>query len=158
MGSVNKVIIVGNLGADPEVRYMDSGEAVCGFSVATSESWTDKAGEKQERTEWHKVSVFNKLAVLCGEYLAKGRKVYVEGKIQTRQWEDKDGATRRTTEIKAREVTFLSARSEAQPQQPQQQPQQQQIPQTRPASNGGGGGRGRRDLPSPHKYDDGAAF
>ena len=146
MGSVNKVIVVGNLGADPEVRYLDSGDAVCGFSVATSESWNDKAGEKQERTEWHKVSVFGKLAELCGEYLAKGRKVYVEGKIQTRQWEDKEGATRRTTEIKAREVKFLSARNEAQP----QQPQQQQIPHTRPVSNKGGGGQ---LLPSPHAYD-----
>ena len=108
MGSVNKVIIVGNLGSDPEVRYLDSGNAVASFSVATSESWVDKGGEKTEKTEWHRIVVWGKLAELCGEYLTKGRQVYVEGRIESRKWHDNDGAERISFEIKAREVTFLS--------------------------------------------------
>jgi len=113
MSGVNKVIIIGNLGKDPEVRHTPQGIAVASFSVATSESWNDKSsGEKQERTEWHRIVVWNKLAELCGKYLAKGRKVYVEGKLQTRSWEDKEGQKRYTTEIVANTVQFLSSTQE----------------------------------------------
>ena len=105
--SVNKVILVGRLGQNPEVRYTPSGAAVANFSVATNESWTDKSGQKQERTEWHKVVVWGKLAELCSQYLAKGRQVYLEGRLQTRQWQDKDGQTKYTTEIQAQTVQFL---------------------------------------------------
>src|SRR5689334_11117910 len=105
--SVNKVILVGRLGQNPEVRYTPSGAAVANFSVATNESWTDKSGQKQERTEWHKVVVWGKLAELCNQFLAKGRQVYLEGRLQTRQWQDKDGQTKYTTEIQAQTVQFL---------------------------------------------------
>src|SRR4051812_28146007 len=105
--SVNKVILVGRLGQNPEVRYTPSGAAVANFSLATNESWTDKAGQKQERTEWHRVVVWGKLAELCNQYLAKGRQVYLEGRLQTRQWQDKDGQTKYTTEVQAQTVQFL---------------------------------------------------
>src|SRR3954471_18622824 len=105
--SVNKVILVGRLGQNPEVRYTPSGAAVANFSVATNESWTDKSGQKQERTEWHKVVVWGKLAELCGQYLTKGRQCYLEGRLQTRQWQDKDGQTKYTTEVQAQTVQFL---------------------------------------------------
>lgn len=107
--SVNKVILVGRLGQAPEVRFTPSGMAVANFSVATNESWTDKTGKKQERTEWHKVVVWGKLAELCQQYLAKGRQVYLEGRLQTRQWQDKENQTRYTTEIQAQTVQFLGA-------------------------------------------------
>jgi single-strand DNA-binding protein len=106
--SVNKAIIVGNLGKEPEVNYTQSGTAVCNLSVATNEKWKDKSGEQQERTEWHRVTVFGNQAENCGKYLAKGRQVYVEGRIQTKKWEDNDGNTRYTTEIVAHSVQFLS--------------------------------------------------
>ncbi len=112
-GSVNKVILIGHLGADPEIRYTPSGQPVANFRLATSESWNDKSGQRQERTEWHRIVVWGKLAELCGEYLAKGRQVYVEGRIQTRQWDDRDGNKRYTTEVQAREVTFLGGRGDA---------------------------------------------
>jgi single-strand DNA-binding protein len=105
--SVNKVILVGRLGQNPEVRYTPSGAAVANFSVATNESWTDKSGQKQEKTEWHKVVVWGKLAELCNQYLIKGRQVYLEGRLQTRQWQDKDGQTKYTTEVQAQTVQFL---------------------------------------------------
>src|SRR2546423_1952161 len=105
--SVNKVILVGRLGQNPEVRYTPSGAAVANFSVATNESWVDKQGQKQERTEWHRVVVWGKLAELCGQYLTKGRQAYVEGRLQTRQWQDKDGQTKYTTEVQAQTVQFL---------------------------------------------------
>lgn len=107
MSSVNKAIIVGNLGDDPEIRYSTNGDAIANLSVATSESWKDKNGEKQERTEWHRISAFGKLAEIIGEYLSKGSKVYIEGKIQTRKWQDKDGVDRYTTEIIAKEMVML---------------------------------------------------
>ncbi|OGQ36776.1 MAG: single-stranded DNA-binding protein [Deltaproteobacteria bacterium RIFCSPHIGHO2_12_FULL_43_9] len=107
MAGVNKVIVLGNLGANPEVRFTPSGSAVSNFTVATSESWNDKGGERKERTEWHKVVVWGKLAELCGEYLAKGRQVYLEGRLQTRSWDDKEGVKRYTTEIVAQTVQFL---------------------------------------------------
>jgi len=103
-GSVNKVILVGNLGRDPEVRYTPSGQAVANFTVATNEAWTDKAGQKQERTEWHRVVVWGKSAENCGEYLSKGRQVFVEGRLQTREWTNKEGAKQYTTEIVANPV------------------------------------------------------
>jgi single-strand DNA-binding protein len=107
MAGVNKVILVGNLGQDPEIRYMADGTAVTNFSLATSETWKDKqTGEKKERTEWHRVVAWRQLGELCGKYLAKGRQVYIEGKLQTRSWE-KDGVTRYTTEIVASEVQFI---------------------------------------------------
>ena len=101
MASVNKAIIVGNLGKDPEVRYTASGDAICNITVATSDTWKDKeTGEKKEATEWHRISFFGKLAEIAGEYLKKGSSVYVEGSIRTRKWTDKDGQDRYTTEIR----------------------------------------------------------
>ncbi len=113
MAGINKVILVGRLGSDPEVRYTPDGTAVANFSIATSDEWTDKAtGEKKERTEWHRVVAWRKLGEICGEYLSKGRQVYVEGKLQTRSWE-KDGVTRYSTEIIASDVQFLGGRNAA---------------------------------------------
>jgi single-strand DNA-binding protein len=111
MASVNKVILVGNLGRDPEMRYMPSGDAVANFSVATTDSWKDKNGQKQERTEWHRISMFGKLAEIAGEYLKKGSSVYVEGRLQTREWTDKEGVARKTTEIVADRMQMLGGRS-----------------------------------------------
>ncbi len=105
--SVNKVILLGRLGQDPELKYTPSGSAVCNFSVATSENWMDKAGQKQERTEWHRIVVWGKLAELCNQYLSKGRQVFLEGKVQTRSWDDKEGTKRYTTEIMASTVQFI---------------------------------------------------
>ena len=111
MASVNKAIIIGNLGKDPEVRYTASGEAICNITVATSESWKDKqTGEKKELTEWHRISFFGKLAEICGQYLKKGSQVYVEGSIRTRKWTDKEGQERYTTEIKGDQMTMLGSR------------------------------------------------
>ena len=104
---VNKVLLIGRLGTDPEVRYTSNGGAVANFNLATNESWTDKQGQKQEKTEWHRIVVWGKLAELCGQYLSKGRQVFVEGKLQTRDWTDKEGAKRYTTEIVAQSVQFL---------------------------------------------------
>lgn len=112
MASVNKAIIVGNLGRDPEVRYTPSGTAVTKFSVATTDRRKDKDGNFQEYTEWHRVTTFGRTAEVCGEYLAKGRSVYVEGEIRTSSWEDKEGNKRYTTEIIGRTVQFLSPRGE----------------------------------------------
>jgi single-strand DNA-binding protein len=106
-GGVNKVILIGNLGVDPEVRFTPGGQAVANFRVATNDSWTDKAGQKQERTEWHRIVVWGKLAELCGEYLKKGRQCYVEGRLQTREWTDKEGKKNWTTETVANTVQFL---------------------------------------------------
>ena len=112
MASVNKVIIVGNLGRDPETRYNPEGGAITNISVATTEQWKDKAsGEKQERTEWHRVVFFNRLAEIAGEYLKKGSQVYVEGALRTRKWQDKEGKERYTTEIVAERMQMLGSRS-----------------------------------------------
>lgn len=111
---VNKVILVGNLGQDPEVRYMPNGNAVTNITVATSESWNDKqTGERQDKTEWHRVVMFRKLAEIAGEYLKKGSQVYLEGKLQTRKWQDNNGNDRYTTEIVANEMQMLGGRSGA---------------------------------------------
>lgn len=110
MASVNKVIIVGNLGRDPEVRYLPEGGAVANISVATTDTWKDKSGEKQERTEWHRVAFFGKLAEIVGEYLKKGSQVYVEGALRTRKWQDKEGKDRYSTEIIADQMQMLDSR------------------------------------------------
>lgn len=107
--SVNKVILIGRLGQNPEVRYTPSGAAVANFSIATQENWNDKAGQKQEKTEWHRIVVWGKTAENCSQYLTKGRQVYVEGRLQTRQWQDKDGQTKYTTEVQAQTVQFLGS-------------------------------------------------
>ena len=114
MASVNKVILVGNLGADPEVRYMSNGEAVANVRLATTESWKDKnSGEKWEVTEWHRVVFYRKLAEIVGQYLKKGSSVYIEGRIRTRKWQDKEGQERYTTEIEATEMQMLGGRQSA---------------------------------------------
>jgi single-strand DNA-binding protein len=107
---VNKVILVGRLGADPEVRFMQDGTQVTSFRIATDEQWKDKSGEKVQRTEWHRVVTFRKLAEICGNYLTKGKLVYLEGKLQTRSWEDKEGQKRFTTEIVASNMQMLDSR------------------------------------------------
>lgn len=162
MASVNKVIILGNLGADPEVRYTPSGAAVCTLSVATSRNWKDKqSGERQEETEWHRVVMYDKLAEVAGEYLRKGRPVYVEGRLKTRKWQDKEGIDRYTTEIVCEQMQLLGGRDEGdtgasrqggrdrrdgsgepqreqrtQRQQPQQPQREQRQPQRQPQQTG----------------------
>ena len=112
---LNKVMLIGNLGKDPEVRYTPGGQAVANFNIATNEAWTDKSGQKQERTEWHRIVVWGKVAELCGEYLSKGRQVYIEGRLQTRQWQDQQGQKRYTTEVVAQRVQMLGGRGERPP-------------------------------------------
>jgi single-strand DNA-binding protein len=112
MAGVNKAILIGNLGKDPELRYTPGGQAVASFSLATGEKWRDKDGVMQDRTEWHNIVVWGRQAEIAKEYLAKGRQVYVEGRIQTRSWEDKDGNKRYTTEIVAQKLSFLGSRGD----------------------------------------------
>ena len=109
-GGLNKAILIGNLGKDPEIRYTPSGLGIANFNIATSETWTTKEGQKETRTEWHRIVAFGKLAEICGEYLSKGKQVYIEGRIQTRDWEDKDGVKRYTTEIIASQMLMLGSR------------------------------------------------
>lgn len=138
-GGVNKVILVGNLGADPDMRYTPSGQGVCELRVATSESWNDKNGQRQERTEWHRIVVWGKRAEVCSKYLSKGRQVYVEGRIQTRTYDDKDGNKRYITEIIAADVQFLGGGG-------------------REGEKGGGRSGGRTDeAPPPSDADFGGA-
>lgn len=171
---INKVILVGNLGQDPETRYMPSGGAVTNVTIATSETWKDKdTGQPQERTEWHRVVFFNRLAEIAGEFLKKGSKVYVEGSLRTRKWQ-KDGVDHYTTEIVAAEMQMLDGRPadggqqqggyqqqrpQQQPQQqrPQQQPPQQQPPQQRrgsPSAPQHGYGPGQQSSQPPTGFDD----
>src|SRR5258708_39512825 len=110
MASVNKVILIGNLGADPETRYLPSGDAVANIRIATTEVWKDKGGEKQEHTEWHRIAFFGKLAEMAGEYLKKGSPVYIEGRIRTRKWQDKEGQDKYSTEIVADRMQMLGGR------------------------------------------------
>jgi len=143
---VNKVIIVGNLGQDPETRYMPSGSAVTNFTVATNESWKDKqTGEQKDRTEWHRVAMFNRLAEIAAEYLRKGSQVYIEGKLRTRKWQGKDGNDRYTTEIIADEMQMLGSRGGS-----------------GGGNFGGGGGQGGSDKappqPGPDDFDDDIPF
>lgn len=139
MASVNKVILVGNLGADPETRYAPSGDAICNIRIATTDTWRDKtSGEKREATEWHRVVFFGKLAEIAGQYLKKGRSVYVEGRLQTRKWQDKEGRDQYTTEIRADQMQMLGGQSDGAQQAPRQHaPRQQQS-----APSGGGGQSG----------------
>lgn len=130
MASVNKVILIGNLGADPETRYLPSGDAVTNIRIATTDSWKDKSGEKQEHTEWHRVAFFGKVAEIAGEYLKKGSPVYVEGRIRTRKWQDKEGQERFSTEIVADRMQLLGGRGSA-------------------GGAGGGGGEGMMREPVP---------
>jgi single-strand DNA-binding protein len=118
---LNKVILIGRLGRDPEVRYMPNGEAVCNFSVATSESWKDKNGQRQEATEWHNVTMYRKLAEIAGQYLTKGSQVYLEGKIQSRKYQGKDGIERTAYEIIANEMKMLGGNDQATQEQPKRQ-------------------------------------
>ncbi|CAG0990784.1 Single-stranded DNA-binding protein [Burkholderiales bacterium] len=110
MASINKVILIGNLGRDPEVRYLPNGDAVTNISVATTDTWKDKEGNKQEKTEWHRVTFYRRLAEIAGEYLKKGSQIYVEGRLETRKWQDKEGQDRYTTEIIASEMKMLGSR------------------------------------------------
>ena len=112
MSGVNKVIVLGFLGSDPEVRTVSSGNTVTRLSVATSENWTDREGQKQERTEWHRVVVWGKQAEICGKYLSKGRQIYVEGRLQTRSWEDAQGQKKYTTEVVANNIQFLGPQTQ----------------------------------------------
>jgi single-strand DNA-binding protein len=112
MSSLNKVMLIGRLGKDPEIRYTPDGAPVANFSLATSDFWTDKGGTRQERTEWHNIVAWNKLADLAKRYLAKGRQVFVEGRIRTREWDDKDGNKRRTTEVIASAIVLIGSRPE----------------------------------------------
>jgi single-strand DNA-binding protein len=111
-GSVNKVILIGHLGADPEIRYTQGGAPVANLRIATNENWTNKNGQKEERTEWHRVVAWSKLAELAGQYLTKGRQIYIEGRLQTRSWDDKEGNKRYATEIVATNITFLGGTAE----------------------------------------------
>ncbi|MCG6200540.1 single-stranded DNA-binding protein [Psychromonas antarctica] len=113
--SINKVILIGNLGKDPEMRYMPNGNAVANLAIATTESWKDKqTGERKDKTEWHRLTVFNRLGEMCGEYLKKGAKIYVEGKLQTRKWQGQDGQDRFTTEVVVDEIQMMDSRNPAQ--------------------------------------------
>ncbi|WP_250647683.1 single-stranded DNA-binding protein [Sessilibacter corallicola] len=142
---INKVILVGNCGQDPEVRYMPNGNPVANISIATSESWKDKqTGQPQEKTEWHRVVFFNRLAEIAGEYLRKGSQVYIEGSLRTRKWQDQSGQDRYTTEVVASEMQMLGGKSEqgssqSQPQQPQQQSSPQNNQNSYAAAHGGEG-------------------
>ena len=111
-GGVNKVILIGNIGADPELRYTPSETAVTNFNMATNENWTDKSGDRQEKTEWHRIVVWGRLAEICNQYLKKGSKVYIEGRLQTRSWEGQDGQKRYTTEVVARDMQMLDSRED----------------------------------------------
>ena len=114
MAGVNKVILIGNLGRDPEIRYTPDGTAVANFSIATSREWSDRnTGEKKKQVEWHRIVAFRRLAEICGEYLSKGSQIYIEGHLQTREWDDKDGNKRYTTEIVANQMQMLGSRSSA---------------------------------------------
>ena len=154
MAGVNKVILVGNLGKDPETRYMPSGKPVTSFSIATSESWTDRqSGDKQERTEWHNIVLFDKLAEIAAEYLRKGSQVYIEGSLRTRKWQDKEGKDRYTTEIVGRDMQMLGGRSGP----------AGGASESREArggsSTGAGGGREREPVPSnDQEFDDDIPF
>lgn len=162
---INKVILIGNLGADPETRYMPSGGAVTNVNLATSETWKDKqTGQPQERTEWHRVVFFNRLAEIAGEYLRKGSKVYVEGSLRTRKWQGQDGQDRYTTEIVASEMQMLDSRGGmgqdnygAGPGDYNQEPPRQSRPQPAPAQQGQQapqGGGNQQPAPPPQDFND----
>ena len=161
MDSVNKVILVGNLGADPETRYTKGGDAICSIRLATTDSYKDKnSGEKREVTEWHRVVFYRKLAEIAGQYLKKGSQVYIEGKIKTRKWQDKDGQGRYTTEVQVAELKMLGGkRDDGGSYAPAQQQTQQRAPQPQRQSGGAQGGFGDFDDDIPFaQYAAGAAW
>jgi single-strand DNA-binding protein len=139
MASVNKVILVGNLGADPEMRYLPSGEAVANLRLATTDTWKDKDGNKQEATEWHRVSFFGRQAEVCGQYLKKGSQIYVEGSIRTRKWQDKEGQDRYTTEVRGDRMQMLGGR----------QGMGDAPPRETAGASGGAGSGGNRPAAAP---------
>ncbi len=145
-GGVNKVILIGNLGADPELRYTQGGQPVADLRMATNESWTDKNGQKQERTEWHKIVMWGKPAEICKQYVSKGSRLYIEGRLQTRTWE-KDGQKHYSTEIVANDFMFLDGRGGAERAAGGGGP-------ARSSGGGGGGGRGRSEEGPPPQVDD----
>jgi len=156
MASVNKVILVGNLGKDPETRYMTSGEAVTNIRLATTDTWKDKAGEKQERTEWHSIVFYGRQAEIAGEYLKKGRQIYVEGRLQTRKWQDKEGQDRYTTEIVADRMQMLGNR-EGGGGAPMGEPPERDrgaAPSSGPNTASGGAGRPGGGSPAKKNVDD----
>jgi len=136
MSGVNKAILVGNLGGDPQIRYTPSGTAVANFNIATTERFTDKSGEKQTRTEWHRIVAWARLAEICNEYLKKGKQVYIEGRIQTRDWEDKEGNKRSTVEIIATNMVMLGRAGDSSDVSPQEFPADEQATQEAPAAAG----------------------
>lgn len=136
MASVNKVILIGNLGRDPEVRYTPSGTAVANFTLATTENWTNKDGEKQSHTEWHRIVAWRRLGEICGEYLSKGKQVYIEGRIRTNEWEDQEGNKRRTTEIEALNMQMLGSRAQSEPRQSEPRQDESSGPEPATASSG----------------------
>ena len=140
MASVNKVILVGGLGADVDMRYLPSGEAVANLRLATTDTWKDKDGNKQEATEWHRVSFFGRQAEVCGQYLKKGSQIYVEGSIRTRKWQDKEGQDRYTTEIRGDRMQMLGGR--------------QGMSDAPPRESGGGGGRQAAPQPAAGNFND----
>lgn len=149
MASVNKAILIGNLGKDPDVRYSPDGSAITNITIATTEAWKDKQGGKQEKTEWHRVAFFGKLAEIAGEYLKKGSQVYIEGRIQTRKWTDKEGQDRYTTEIVADKMQMLGSRSGGfEVMDDSGEPQQQQPRRAAPAQQNRGQGGGQSQPPS----------
>ena len=149
MASVNKVILVGNVGRDPEIRYTQSGTAVTNFSLATTDRFKNRSGDNEERTEWHRVVAWARLAEICGEYLHKGRQVYIEGRLQTREWEDREGNKRTTTEVVAQNMQMLGRRGEG---------------ESAPRGDGGGGGGsspsggGAPEAPTDEAGDDEIPF
>jgi single-strand DNA-binding protein len=149
VASVNKVILVGNLGRDPEVRYTPDNSAITNVSIATTDVWRDKSGEKQERTEWHRVAFFGKLAEIAGEYLKKGSQVYVEGRLQTRKWQDKEGQERYTTEIIAEEMQLLGSREGGAGGGGAPMDAEGGGYSREPVAGGGGGGGGNRPAARP---------
>jgi len=166
MASLNKVIIIGNLGRDPETKYMPSGDAMTTIAVATTEKWTDKqTGEKKEATEWHRITFFGKLAEIAGKYLTKGAQVYIEGSLRTRKYTDKDGVEKFATDIRADEMKMLgsapqqqgNAQQQQQPrqqqQQPNNQPRQQQGNYSQPQGNQGQQPRQQQQRPAPNFSD-----
>ncbi|HET6569010.1 MAG TPA: single-stranded DNA-binding protein [Rhodothermales bacterium] len=144
---INKVILVGNLGQDPELRYTGNGTAVCNMRLATNEAYKDQDGNLVDKTEWHSVVAWARLAEICGEYLKKGSQVYFEGSLQTRTWEDKDGQTRYTTEVKAREMMMLGGRGEGGGSDDYDQRPASAAPQRQPAGRQGGGNQRPQQAP-----------
>ena len=154
MASVNRVILIGNLGKDPETRYAPSGDAICNITLATTDTWRDKiTSEKREATEWHKVGFFGKLAEIAGQYLRKGSQVYIEGSLRTRKWTDKENIERYTTEIRADVMKMLGGKPEGERQQsePQQRSQPAQRQQQKPQDRDSGGGFGAFDDDIPFR-------